>query len=479
MTTNPIVSMADFVNGPFDSPEVNLTEAVDLTEAPPKFSEDAIAAQWTRMHGKDWRYVAEWGAWFKWDGKGWRRDQTLEILDRLRAMSRFAVHWDVSQVLTPSAKRSLCSVKFASAVERFARSAREHALTTDVFDNDLWLLGTPDGVVDLRTGKLRPAEREDYITKRTAVAPGGDCPKWREFLHQCTNDDDNLEAYLQRLAGYCLTGTFSEQMFAFLYGTGGNGKGVFIRQLIGMLGDYATTASMDTFTESRNQRHETEFARLHGMRLVSAQETEEGRRWAQAKIQELTGGDKITTRFMHKDHFTFQPQFKLIFVGNHKPSLRSVNDAIKRRCHLVPFTKTVKVEDQDVELDAKLKSEWPGILQWAIDGCLEFQRDRLMPPLAIMEATKDYLQAEDTLLQWVDECCTDTEGQKERSSVLYKNYSHWCERVGEHPHSAKRWLSNIREKGYEVRRLDGYNTVQRLKLRAAEENVPPSWHHDH
>lgn len=476
VTPYNVVSLADHVNDipPGDGPPE------DDSDPPPAFSEDALAAQFTRKYGDDWRYVAEWGCWFQWDGKGWRRDETLLMPDQIRELCRFAVHWDLAKALSPQAQRSLTSAKAYRAIESIAKSDREHALRADVFDQDLWLLGTPEGVVDLKTGLSRPAERTDYLTKRTAVSPGGDCPKWREFLQQVTNDDDNMQAYLQRLAGYCLTGTFSEQMFAFLYGHGGNGKGVFIRQLIGLMGDYATTASMDTFTESRAQRHETEFARLHGMRLVSAQETEEGRRWAQAKIQELTGGDKITTRFMHKDHFTFQPQFKLIFVGNHKPSLRSVNDAIKRRCHLVPFMRTIKVEDQDIDLDAKLKAEWPGILQWAIDGCLFFQRERLMPPASIMEATKDYLQSEDMLLQWIDECCDADESFRVKSANLYKSYQSWCDQQGERANSAKRFIANLREKNYKVAKVTGYNTVFGLKLKQADEYVggPPLWHTD-
>ena len=181
--------------------------------------------------------------------------------------------------------------------------------------------------VDLKTGQSYAPRREDYCTKVAACDPGGECPLWWEFLERVTDGNQDLESYLQRVVGYCLTGLTSEHVLFFLYGTGANGKTVFINTIAGMMGDYAVTAAMEMFLASHGERHPTELAMLRGARLVVASETEDGRRWSEAKIKALTGGDKIAARFMRQDFFEFTPQFKLMIAGNHKPSLRSVDEA--------------------------------------------------------------------------------------------------------------------------------------------------------
>jgi putative DNA primase/helicase len=144
---------------------------------------------------------------------------------------------------------------------------------------------------------------------------------------------------------------------------------------------------------------------LRGIRLVVAQETEVGRQWAEARIKSITGGDPVRARFMRQDFFEYTPQFKLVIVGNHKPALRNVDEAMRRRIHLVPFTVTIPPAERDKELFEKLKPEWPGILRWAVDGCLEWQEIGLAPPPAIIAATDEYLAEEDALARWIEECC--------------------------------------------------------------------------
>ena len=231
---------------------------------------------------------------------------------------------------------------FAGAVERYAQRDRAFAVTAEAWDRDLWLLGTPGGVVDLRTGTLRPPRREDMITRITAVAPappGTTCDRWLTFLDQATGKDDALIRFLQQWCGYCLTGSTREHALLFVHGPGGNGKSVFLNTVSRILGDYARAAPMETFTASIGDRHPTELAMLRGARLVTATETEEGRAWAEARIKQMTGGDPITARFMRQDHFTYTPQFKLTIAGNHKPSLRNVDEAARRRFNIVPFTR--------------------------------------------------------------------------------------------------------------------------------------------
>ena len=215
--------------------------------------------------------------------------------------------------------------------------------------------------IELRTGTARAPRREDYCTKSTAAAPNDQgCPLWHRFLDRVTAGNGELQAYMQRVAGYCLTGITTEHVMFFLHGTGANGKSVFINTLVGIWGDYAVTAPMGTFVESPTDRHPTELAHLRGARLVVAHETERGRRWAENKIKALTGGERITARFMRGDFFEYTPQFKLVVVGNHKPALSTVDEAMRRRIHLIPFTVTIPEGERDHHLAEKLRAEWGG-----------------------------------------------------------------------------------------------------------------------
>jgi putative DNA primase/helicase len=301
--------------------------------------------------------------------------------------------------------------------------------------------------IDLRTGQSREYRREDHITKLAGCRIDRDCPTplWNYFLNRVTAGDSELQLYLQRMAGYCMTGIVREHALFFLYGTGANGKGVFLNTLKGIWGDYAAIASMDTFLETSSDRHPTELAFLHRARLVIAQETEAGRRWAQAKVLALTGGDDITARYMRQDFFTFRPQFKLVIAGNHKPSLNSVDEAIRRRFHLVPFTVTIPEAERDPELPEKLKAEWQGILAWAVDGCLEWQKIGLAPPPAVRKATDEYLAEEDAIARWIDECCVTGSQHWGIGAELWDCWKHWSETNSERPRSRK-WFAYEMEK---------------------------------
>jgi putative DNA primase/helicase len=249
--------------------------------------------------------------------------------------------------------------------------------------------------------------------------------------------------YLKRLFGYALTGITREHALAFLYGTGANGKSVLLSTVAGILGDYHTTAPIETFTDSKSDRHPTDLAGLMGARLVTASETEEGRRWAESKIKTLTGGDRVKARFMRQDFFEYVPQFKLVIAGNHKPGLRSVDEAISRRLHLVPFVVTIPAEERDKELAEKLKAEWPGILSWMIEGCLEWQRIGLLPPDAVVAATAEYLAAEDAFRAWLADCCEPCPSAFEATAHLFDSWTAWCARTGEFAGSRKRFREKL------------------------------------
>ena len=297
-------------------------------DRPPAFSDEALALEFATRHDDELRYVAKWGRWLLWDGQRWKFEDTLKAFDMARAVCR-----EVASTCEKGGAlaRGIAGAPTVAAVERLAKADRRLAATADQWDADPWLLNTPAGVIDLRTGKDRPHDRNDYITMVTAVAPGIGCPTWYDFLDRVTGGDYELQGFLQRMTGYALTGSTREHSLFFLYGVGANGKSVFNNTVSGIAADYATTAPMDMFLASHNERHPTDLASLRAARLVTASETEEGRRWAESKIKAITGGDKITARFMRQDFFEFTPSFKLIIIGNHKPGLRNIDEAIRRR----------------------------------------------------------------------------------------------------------------------------------------------------
>jgi putative DNA primase/helicase len=312
----------------------------------PAFSDDWIALTFTGRHADELRYCAAWGKWFVWDGVRWCADDTKKVFDLARKVCRDLAA-QCNELETP---KQLTSSRTVAAVKTMAESDRKHATTAEQWDADPWLLSTPGGTVDLRTGELRPCSQNDYITKVTAVTPGGECPLWRRFLAEVTGGDQELQSFLQRVVGYALTGLTVEHALFFLYGTGANGKSVFLTTINGILEDYHRTAPIETFMHTHQTGHPTDLAGLRGARLVTSIETEEGRNWAENKIKALTGGDKIAARFMRQDFFDYKPEFKLVIAGNHKPKLRSVDEAIKRRFNLIPFTVTIPVEQRDPDL---------------------------------------------------------------------------------------------------------------------------------
>jgi putative DNA primase/helicase len=250
----------------------------DSELAPVRFSEDALAATFTAEHAENWRFVAGWGQWLVWTGTRWEREGTLRAYDLARIVCRtMAATCPIGKL-----RAKLSSAATVAAVERLARADRRHASTTEVWDRDQWLLNTPGGVIDLLTGALKPHDRALAMTKITSATPQGDCAKWRQFLVTVTGGDAELQAYLKRVAGYCLTGITSEHALFFVYGTGANGKSVFANTLTAVVGDYATVAAMDMFMAASGERHPTDMAGLRGSRVVTSIETEQGRRWAES-----------------------------------------------------------------------------------------------------------------------------------------------------------------------------------------------------
>ena len=451
----------------------DLTDLASGVESlPPRFSEEALALRFSRRYAGDLRYVSRWGHWMRWDGTRWVEDDTLHVFDLARGICR-AASSECGDAERASAIK-LASKATSAAVERLAAADRRHAATTSQWDADPWLLNTPGGTVDLRTGEIKQHRRDDYITKITASGPGGDCPQWLRFLDRVTGSDLVLQSFLQRIIGYALTGSTREHALFFLYGTGANGKSVFLSTISRLLGDYAKTASASSFTASTTEQHPTDLAGLRGARFVTAIETEDGARWAESKIKSLTGGDKIAARFMRCDFFEFIPEFKLVIAGNHKPGLRSVDEAIRRRLHLVPFTVTIPQDERDPRLGEKFREELPGILAWAIEGSLAWQREGLNPPVLVLEATADYLAAEDAIGRWLEDRCITGGTSWTTGAALFSDYQAWSELAGERAMSQKRFTQALESRSFVQTRTRAARGFQGLELRVDVTHVTDS-----
>jgi putative DNA primase/helicase len=424
-------------------------------------TEGRVADAFTRAHADQLRFDHTRGRWSLWDGTRWRREETKLAYRWAHAEARKMARGGKNNVVVTAGKAA-----FAAGVERLAQAGEAFAVTHEVWDGDAWLLGTPGGVIDLRTGRMRPPRPEDYITRLTAVAPalGEDCPLWLKFLEEATGNDPGMIGFLQRWFGYCLTGITREHALVFIHGDGGNGKGVVMNTIFGILGDHAVNAAMETFTVTRGDKHSTDLAMLDGARMVMASEVEEGQTWAEARIKAVTGGDPITARFMRQDNFTFTPRFKLTISGNHKPALRGVDNSTRRRFNIVPFTRRPAVPDP--ELSEKLKAEWPGILRWMINGCLEWQRVGLGAPASVAAATDDYFESQDFFGRWIEDRCNLGWGLKSTPAALLRSFEDWCGENREEMTDSRRLRGALEKvKGVYYVKTDGIRHVSGIELK--------------
>lgn len=423
--------------------------------AAPLYSEQWLADRIVTRRGGEIRFAPEMGQFLVWDGTKWEPDAELRAEDIIKQELRIVAadlmrHGgsDKERAAAQKKAEALCSAAKATNVTQLLKSERAVAIGVESLDHDPWQLNTPGGIIDLRTGRRSPSNPDALCTRSTSVPPdfSGAAPEWKRFLAEATGGDRELEAYLQRLSGYCLTGSTREQQLTFIWGPGGNGKSVFLNAIQGILGDYAKVASMDTFTASQNDRHTTDLAMLRGARLVTASETQAGKRWDEAKVKQLTGGEAITARFMRQDNFTYRPQFKLVFVGNHKPVIRDIDKAMRRRIHLVPFT--VQPAIVDLELGDKLREEWPAILAWMIEGAVMWYENGLQPPAVVAEATREYFEEEDAVGRWLQEMTERDPEAATSSQELFQSWREWAGSQGEYVGSLKRLSSALVARGY-------------------------------
>jgi P4 family phage/plasmid primase-like protien len=408
-------------------------------------------------HGRDIHYCHPWKQWLVWDGRRWAEDQTAEVVRRVKDTQSGLYKWAAQKIIElgdvgddEDRKKQLAKLnrvlnhclrwEDARCIDRCLKSASSEPsvpILPDALDAHHFLFNALNGTIDLRSGKLREHQRGDLLTKLAPVEynSAAQCPLWKKCLACWFSNNTDLIAYLQRVAGYCLTGSVDEQCLWFFYGPGQNGKTTCLGTWQAMMGDYAIQTVSELLMQKNNESHPTERADLFRVRLAVTIETDEGKRMAEALMKKLTGGDPIRARKMRKDHFQFLPTHKLILAANHKPIIRGSDFAVWRRIKLIHFTVTIPEESKDRGLSDKLKIELPGILAWAVRGCLEWQKNGLGEPEEVRQATDSYRAEQDLLAAFIIECCFVNDVASTQASVFYDRYIEW---------SGDKWTTKMR-----------------------------------
>lgn len=434
----------------------------------------------TRIHGKDILFCYPWNKWVVWNGKLWIQDESGEV-DRKAEDAVRSIYAEAAREIDKERRQKI--VKHAKSSESTSRikamidrAKNRRPVLPDQFDKDKWLLNVQNGTIDLRTGEIRPHRREDLITKICPVEyrPDAECPLWLNALAKWTNNNAELMAFLKRAAGYALTGDTSEHCLFFLHGDGRNGKSIFQGTLEYIMGDYAKTARAEMLmAKQRADAIPNEIAALMGIRYVSTTESESGKRLAEAMLKQWTGGDTISARFLHAEFFTFKPEFKIFLASNHKPVIRGNDTAIWERIHLLPFTAYIPPGERDKRLADKLKGEAPGILHWAVEGCLEWQEKGLQPPEIVRTATEEYRGEMDVLGDFIADCCTLQPNATVANTTLWAAYEEWGRENGEkYPVNRREFKRNLEQRGL-VQKRTGIRYWQGIGLLSdAQEPVP-------
>ncbi len=443
--------------GPVTGIEVD-TDAPDPGPRLFKLTDLGNAERLAHHEGVDMRYCYEWESWMIWTGRRWERDPAASTekasLVVRRIMDEFELLGDPNDEAEKAWRKHANASESRRSILSMIDLARPMLRVRSIeFDTNPNLLNVLNGTLDLHTGELRPHRRADLCSKLAPVAFDRDatCPRWDAFITWATCNDGELLDYLQRFFGYALTGDTSEQVFQVWHGGGANGKGTAIRVLMALLGDYAMAGAPGLLMSRYGETHPTEVAAIQGARLVVCQEIDEGKRLDEARIKQLTGEDRVTARFMHSDFFQFEVMAKFLLVVNARPVVTGTDHGIWRRLHLLPWDATVTDAALDRYLATALIEELPGILAWAVRGCVSWRTQRLGRPARMTAATSAYRQEQDQIGLFLDECCTVAVGVSsisETAAALYRAYASWGKERGEHPCAQKRFGMELEKRSF-------------------------------
>lgn len=390
------------------------------------------------LYGDILRFDHLRGRWLLWQGHYWSEDDDggVRRLAKDMARERFRRAADVDNpdekgriarwaVQSENRARIDAALYMASAEPPLADSGRD-------WDADPWALGVQNGVVDLREGTLHDGRRDERITMRTRIEfdPEADCPRWRQFLLEVFSGEGEMVEFIQRAIGYSLTGATDEQVMFLMIGMGANGKSKFQSVLRALGGGYAANSPFATFESATRGGIPNDLAALAGKRIVTCSESAEQARLNESRLKSFVHGDDTTARFLNREFFTFQPAAKLWLASNHKPRVTDDSHGFWRSVRLIPFRRSFTGQEADPALEAKLMAELPGILAWAIDGCLKWQQDGLRPPESVVIATEEYRAESDPLSEFIAAVCETGPDYTEMGGALKAAYDSWCDTSG-------------------------------------------------
>lgn len=434
-----------------------------------KLTDVGNAERFAAMFKDQVKYCAIYKKWFIWNGKRWEQDDTGKIITYAIECVRNIIHdadllpeGDKRKSLIQHSLKSESSGKLKALLE-IASGMPAITVRSEDLDQNPWLLNCQNGTIDLRTGKLKPHDPKDYITRICAAAYKPDCaiPLWTQLMEKITGGDKEYIRYIQKALGYALTGDISEQAIFILYGTGSNGKSTMLNIFAALLNGYAQSTSSDTFMQKKNESVNNDIARLKGARFVSAIEMEEGKRMAESLIKSMTGGDKLVTRFLYGEFFEYVPQFKVFLAVNHKPDIRDTTNSIWRRIKIMEFNNTFTEQERDKNFPTKIMAkELPGILAWAVQGCLDWQQNGINAPDIVEAATRAYKEEMDSFSHFFNECCVVREGARVSNKMLRAKYDEWCAENGERGLTQRPFSRKLRERGYDTRNSSPTGTAE-------------------
>jgi putative DNA primase/helicase len=450
-------------------------------------TDDGNALRLVDTYANQIRYCPERSTWLTWRGHRWAWDTAGTVHEHARGIARGLPEAYQDQ---RRHRRSSLSARGLAAMAHVGRTDPRIVAPIDHLDARPFELNTPTGIVDLRTGAIRSPDPTALHSRSTTVAPDPDRPaeRWLQFLATTFAGDPALTLYVQRLLGVSLVGQVVEQLLPFAHGEGANGKTTLlgaVMRIIGLGDDgYALSAPAELLLATSATGHPTEIARLAGARLVVTSELDDGQKFAEARIKQLTGRDPIAARFMRGDFFTFQPTHSLWLLGNHQPSVRVGGPAFWRRIRLLPFLHVVPPEERDPELEDKLvNEEGPAILAWLIQGAVDYFRDGLAEPESVRAATSEYEGQQDTISRFVEEMCETGSAALQHMAVgvpaFRAAYETWCRQEGEQPASA-RALTQALQKRFDVvseRSMSTrfYRGIRLLQVSSDEAEEGPRW----